>query len=221
LYQRRFGDSGDAENRITDVSLSHQFSFVGFMQAGIVVYGTWELMEYDTRNKKAVEGIKKLFDMDGAYTRDVWYNALVRENFIFTTIGLILDEYREMVQKKVGSYTVTLGTGECLNCHAKQRPNGEKLLRCRVCRVATYCGTECADKHWPTHKPQCKRAEDFEKLVPAEKGAPNCWTCGVEGEPLKKCTRCLTATYCSKACQTSDWPTHKSICNPPKPEASE
>jgi hypothetical protein len=31
----------------------------------------------------------------------------------------------------------------------------------------------------------------------------------------KRCTRCMSRMYCSKACQRRDWPTHKLVCAPP------
>jgi len=34
----------------------------------------------------------------------------------------------------------------------------------------------------------------------------------VEGKRLLACSRCQNADYCSKACQTHDWPRHKQEC---------
>ena len=39
-----------------------------------------------------------------------------------------------------------------------------------------------------------------------------CWACGVTGVPLKKCSVCTVATYCSGACQKADWKAHKGMC---------
>ncbi|KAF7336453.1 Zinc finger, MYND-type [Mycena sanguinolenta] len=33
-----------------------------------------------------------------------------------------------------------------------------------------------------------------------------------DGGPLRKCAKCHTALYCSKECQTRDWPVHKKMC---------
>ena len=38
-----------------------------------------------------------------------------------------------------------------------------------------------------------------------------CGNCGGT-EDLLKCTRCASAAYCSKLCQTTDWPKHKMFC---------
>ncbi|KIK56585.1 hypothetical protein GYMLUDRAFT_1012612 [Collybiopsis luxurians FD-317 M1] len=44
-----------------------------------------------------------------------------------------------------------------------------------------------------------------------------CRNCKQEAEPKKSwplCPKCHGAAYCSKDCQTSDWPIHKPICRP-------
>ncbi|KAF7368025.1 MYND-type domain-containing protein [Mycena sanguinolenta] len=35
------------------------------------------------------------------------------------------------------------------------------------------------------------------------------------GRPLRRCSKCEAASYCSKECQTRDWPAHKKICGQP------
>lgn len=42
-----------------------------------------------------------------------------------------------------------------------------------------------------------------------------CLSCGAQGsekKALKKCARCKDALYCSKECQTKDWPQHRRKC---------
>lgn len=51
----------------------------------------------------------------------------------------------------------------------------------------------------------------------------SCKACGKvqpDDKPLARCVRCKLVAYCSKACQTQDWPQHKSNCGPP-PELAE
>lgn len=44
-----------------------------------------------------------------------------------------------------------------------------------------------------------------------------CASCGkTENKTLKKCSRCSEVFYCSKECQTKEWPMHKKICHQAK-----
>ena len=40
-----------------------------------------------------------------------------------------------------------------------------------------------------------------------------CSNCMKEGEELRHCLDCKFVRYCSKECQTSDWPSHKHLCH--------
>lgn len=40
----------------------------------------------------------------------------------------------------------------CAQCGA----TAPAMLRCRRCKAARYCGTECQAKHWKAHKRFCK-----------------------------------------------------------------
>ena len=40
----------------------------------------------------------------------------------------------------------------------------------------------------------------------------SCWTCGVMGVPLQKCSVCAVAAYCGVGCQKADWKAHKGQC---------
>lgn len=39
-----------------------------------------------------------------------------------------------------------------------------------------------------------------------------CFACQDRLEPMSKCAKCKTATYCCRACQEQDWPKHKLVC---------
>lgn len=39
-----------------------------------------------------------------------------------------------------------------------------------------------------------------------------CARCRTVDAKLRKCAECRVATYCSRECQKSDWPTHKKVC---------
>ena len=46
------------------------------------------------------------------------------------------------------------------SCGARAWPDGEKLKRCRRCRLARYCSEAHQREHWPTHRPLCRAADD-------------------------------------------------------------
>lgn len=49
-------------------------------------------------------------------------------------------------------------------------------------------------------------------LIKAKLKTVQCMTCATPIDHPKRCSRCNMATYCSKACQVANWPTHKSWC---------
>jgi hypothetical protein len=49
--------------------------------------------------------------------------------------------------------SATAGGRKCAQCGVAR----EKLLTCKSCGVAVYCGRDCQVSHWlPVHKAQCK-----------------------------------------------------------------
>ena len=42
----------------------------------------------------------------------------------------------------------------CTFCH-RSKDEVQHLLKCPQCHIATYCGKECQNKHWPTHRALC------------------------------------------------------------------
>ena len=56
-------------------------------------------------------------------------------------------------------------------------------------------------------------AEAASPQPPATTGGRKlCWACGATSVPLKKCSVCTVAAYCSGACQKADWKAHKGQC---------
>jgi hypothetical protein len=49
----------------------------------------------------------------------------------------------------------------------------------------------------------------------------SCNFCKIEFNDLKKCQRCLNASYCGKKCQTADWKAHKRVCGKSKEDLFE
>ncbi|KFY87243.1 hypothetical protein V500_07046 [Pseudogymnoascus sp. VKM F-4518 (FW-2643)] len=58
--------------------------------------------------------------------------------------------------------------------------------------------------------------EDPQRSTPAPSSCFNCSKLQTElPEPLKRCSKCQTALYCSRECQTVNWKSHKTTCRLP------
>ncbi|KAH3788491.1 hypothetical protein DPMN_166635 [Dreissena polymorpha] len=57
------------------------------------------------------------------------------------------------------------------------------------------------------------RPDDHEvtEAIPRRPHGQSCKRCNLPG-CTKSCARCMKVFYCSKSCQTCDWPTHKQTC---------
>ncbi|KAF7375842.1 putative MYND domain protein [Mycena sanguinolenta] len=77
---------------------------------------------------------------------------------------------------------------------------------------------------WPTSDPtpfdDQALMNRLATLMPPPKGKDRpttCWMCFKNneelGRPMRRCSKCQTANYCSKECQTLSWPTHKAVCD--------
>lgn len=84
---------------------------------------------------------------------------------------------------------------------------------CRGCGQVHYCGRECQGKHWPKHRPACRRAQAeaeregrslFPKELEAAPGKPRCTICfGRAGPPFPVKRTCLCTgddAYAHTAC---------------------
>jgi len=61
-----------------------------------------------------------------------------------------------------------------------------------------------------------KTASPYIIYAPARKCSnPACTKSENKRGDFKKCSRCKAAFYCSKECQSTDWPKHKNICTDP------
>lgn len=84
---------------------------------------------------------------------------------------------------------------------------------CRGCYKVQYCSKNCRNKHWMAHSRDC--STDIELSCHTKAGGDvivKCSFCNSSSGKLKKCTRCSTAQYCGKHCQTKHWPIHKMEC---------
>jgi tetratricopeptide (TPR) repeat protein len=67
------------------------------------------------------------------------------------------------------------------------------------CFRAWYCGADCQQQHWVTHKPHCNV----------------CLHCNTLLIKAMHCSRCNKAKYCNAACQKAHWSQHKTECVAP------
>ena len=76
-----------------------------------------------------------------------WFPSRIDRQLYKKTV-LTMDElYKEGLIKDVEGVHV---------CDFCGKDNG-KLLKCKACNVAYYCGKEDQEKHWPKHKHICKQ----------------------------------------------------------------
>lgn len=93
--------------------------------------------------------------------------------------------------------------------------DGRRL--CLMC--AGPAGVAMAHRSTGTRFSSCSSADgamvvsDLSDMEPAR--VPVCARCrspATPATPLKMCSRCRVAWYCSKDCQTAHWPTHRAAC---------
>ena len=94
---------------------------------------------------------------------------------------------------------------ECGNCGST-----ENLSNCGRCKITQYCCSPCQKQHWANGHAQVCKSPD-ERSVKQE----TCDCCGIEGKQ-SVCARCKIAKYCSKACQSKQWKSHKPNCSTEK-----
>ena len=87
---------------------------------------------------------------------------------------------------------------------------------CSACKFAAYCGPACQRAAWAAHKAVCKAIQADVAASPSGDD-PKKTHCDGCAEPLdgvnELCTRCLSVSYCSAACQAAHWPAaHKAVC---------
>ena len=81
-----------------------------------------------------------------------------------------------------------------------------KLRKCKGCKAAFYCNTQCQKMDWKYHKQICKCKESIESVDKCN----NSSCC--KKDNLRRCTGCYHVSYCSVKCQTDDWKSHKKQC---------
>ena len=102
----------------------------------------------------------------------------------------------------------------------------DALLSCSSCQVAYVCGPECQRASWSTHKTVCKKIkkgrtmftdhlaalQQQQQQPPPPPPADMCGACGAPN-PSQRCSKCKSAIYCDRTCQTQAWKKgHKQEC---------
>ncbi len=117
--------------------------------------------------------------------------------------------------------TVMASENICMGCKAAPatQPISEKI----------HCDT-CFNIRHPTHysapeiinqifSPDALKSMGVDPLFGQQS---RCFSCKKETSNLKKCGKCKSVSYCSRACQKQDWSTHKQFCKeknfPPFPK---
>ena len=57
---------------------------------------------------------------------------------------------------------------KCFKCNASKREDGSKLLKCRGCLVARYCGETCQSEDWSRHRGYCLVLQEQMEIRAAE-----------------------------------------------------
>ena len=60
--------------------------------------------------------------------------------------------------------------------------------------------------------PPAATSPQQQQQLPPPRPRKSCWSCGVTGVLLKKCSVCAVAAYCGAGCQKTDWKAHKGQC---------
>ena len=107
------------------------------------------------------------------------------------------------------------------------------------CELVWYCSNACQTLEWPEHSKKCtpsaKKSSKPSPLAQSSKGKDHggrsetksgtalksvstvCMRCN---KPATINCSCRSVSYCSKACQTLEWPEHSEKCNPPVDHSS-
>jgi hypothetical protein len=116
----------------------------------------------------------------------------------------------------IQEFAFGLCDGSCKICGARTWPGTGSLPKCSRCMLLVYCSRECQMGDWVEHKPFCDRAFQASSTASAAPTTASCQVCGIpsfSNSLVAKCSRCRSSSYCSKACQSKDWPNHRRSCN--------
>jgi hypothetical protein len=125
-----------------------------------------------------------------------------------------VEEKRDEAKKDVKSSSPTADTTQCARC---KKP---AVILCQ-CQQVSYCSEPCQTLEWLGHSEKCKqpfhntsqKVNSKEKVSSENaKRVPVGAECARCKKPSAILCQCQQVSYCSKACQTLEWPGHGEKC---------
>ena len=131
--------------------------------------------------------------LEGIY---IGYSCLLTVIIIF-----VLSLKSISIPSETGSEITEMPSGS-ITCTRCNRPS---TINC-LCGAAFYCSTTCQNLDWLEHSKKCKQlVSHSERDTEASNISTVCARCK---KPASITCSCKALSYCSKACQTLEWPEH-------------
>ena len=83
------------------------------------------------------------------------------------------------------------------------------------CKTVSYCSKACQTLEWPEHSMKCKQPDLKHGSPPKADASSDNKVCVRCKKPATIDCCCNIVSYCSKACQTLEWPEHSEKCDQP------
>ena len=108
-----------------------------------------------------------------------------------------------------------------VSCSLTGCPN-EGSHCCSRCKLVKYCSRECQkacqiyennNSTQFTNVDESKSTVSAGDIIAAKKSSLTCSNASCKNEGNFACSRCKSASYCSKECQKAAWKLHKADCN--------
>ena len=110
-----------------------------------------------------------------------------------------------------------IGGPECYVCNERPHaPEFPAVLQTNYGAILFYC---CSFACSEAGLKEMKVSTSQRVVTPfPDRTCGGCQRPETRAKPLRRCGRCKSISYCCKACQTHDWPSHKQSCRAVQPE---